>query len=634
MVVRVYTTAEEARAAKVEPLWTPSPVQAEALVRWEREILFGGARGGGKSSCGIVWLVSGNPATPTNERKPVDISYINHPNYRALVLRKNEKDLEDWVGKARELYSALGAKFTSRPATFVWPHPEFPDDPLGHPGATIIVGHLDTADAYEKYQGQEFSRILFEEITQVPREELYVLVLGSLRSPYPEMRKQAFLTANPGGSGHGWTRARFVKPPTHDGGIFPSKATITWDPRPAPRGTNLRKSGTTRVFIPALPSDNTVMMERDPLYVDRLIADLALTPSRQRAWVYGDWDAVAGSYFESFRSRWIEGEPKNAVHVIPAKSTAQPGWWHRWGGLDWGYVHDSAVHLACQHPDERVHIYKEMTVSRCSPTELGAQMAHWLMPDIDGLEDHAITIYASHDAFSQKTEDRTISEMIARGIEQILGPDSVYIPDLADLPSGPSFWARHELQKSAVVILRASQKLGVAAWQYMHSLMRWWPLVTPSISKIDMEYAMSVLKDTTQGLEKYNAYMREFQKVEETLPKLQIWDSCPKLIAAIPRAMCADPDKGRDPENIDPLHFDGRDALDSCGHLLLGHKRELQNREPFRTFFERRMAPVYARTDDGNALVWAARKAERDYEGSIEVPFTPHRAARRRPMVQ
>ena len=56
----------------------PGP-QTEALQRSEKEILYGGARGGGKSTAMTAWMVEPN--------------YIENPLYRGLVIRRNYTDL-------------------------------------------------------------------------------------------------------------------------------------------------------------------------------------------------------------------------------------------------------------------------------------------------------------------------------------------------------------------------------------------------------------------------------------------------------------------------------------------------------------------------------------------------------------
>jgi hypothetical protein len=64
--------------------WQAQPKQALALSSTAEEILYGGARGGGKTEAGQAFLL---------------YDYQN-PRYRALVIRKNADDLKDWLDRA------------------------------------------------------------------------------------------------------------------------------------------------------------------------------------------------------------------------------------------------------------------------------------------------------------------------------------------------------------------------------------------------------------------------------------------------------------------------------------------------------------------------------------------------------
>lgn len=577
-----------------KPLWIPNPKQAEALMRREFEVNFGGTRGSGKTAAGIIWLIIGNPDVPEDKRTPVDWSYINHPSYRALVLRKNQVDLADWVRKARDVYTRIGASFRERPAEFVWPNPANPSEP----GATIVIGHLADADAYEKYQGQEFQRILLEEATQIPSYDLYARVIASCRSVHPELRPQVFLTCNPGGPGHHWVKSRFVTPVGRDGKLIPPGRTIDWDPE---RG-DLVKLGATRIFIPALPGDNRAMVERDPLYVSRMAATLA--PHMRRAWIEGDWTSVGGEFFSEFRVKPLVGEPPEACHVVEPVELAP--WWPRWAACDWGYAHEAACYVACRHPSGKIHVCRELVAERLTPEEFGTEIAHMLRADLEAMDDPCILLYSPHDTFARRTEEKTIADQMASGIAAVYGPDSVVVNH-----EGRDFFEIRRFQKRARVVVQRVQKLNASGWQYVRSLLRWWPLVGEQRAAFDPAYALELFH--RYGVERYAEYVREMRRPPEALPKLQIWSSCARLIDAIPRMMCQDPERG-DPENMDPTHVRGRDSVDAWGYLCLAY-REQQSSEPFRAFFRRRMEPVLAlHGSDGNAVVWAARKAEADWK--------------------
>jgi hypothetical protein len=263
-----------------ENAWRPHPKQEEALKRVEFEILYGGARGGGKTDAGLVWLTD----------------YINNPRYRALVIRRNADDLSDWTDRAIRFYSGLGADIAYRPAIIKFPS-----------GAVIKTGHLKDEQAYTKYQGHEYHRILIEELTQIPDEKRYLQLIASCRSTVPTLKPQIFCTTNPGGIGHGWVKARFIDPSE------PNK------PFPDPI------SGRTRIYIPATIDDNPTLVDNDPSYVKQLDALKGTDVDLWKAWRMGDWNTFAGQFFKEFKI-----DQHVTKYYFPLKTNVIVG------GLDWG----------------------------------------------------------------------------------------------------------------------------------------------------------------------------------------------------------------------------------------------------------------------------------------------------------
>ncbi len=156
--------------------WTPHVgPQLEVLKRTEYEILFGGSRGGGKTDAGLAWLIRWNSI----------------PHYRALVIRRNSDDLRDWVDRAQIFYGTCGGRVVGNP-----PEIRFPS------GAKIRTGHLKDDNAYTKYMGHEYHKMLIEELTQIDSELNYLKLIASCRSTDPKLKPQIFSTTNPGGLGH------------------------------------------------------------------------------------------------------------------------------------------------------------------------------------------------------------------------------------------------------------------------------------------------------------------------------------------------------------------------------------------------------------------------------------------------
>ena len=238
--------------------WQPFPgKQTFALaVSGVRELNYGGARGGCKTTTGIAWLI-----------KP---PHINHPQFRALVLRRNAEDLSDWVDRASLMWAPLHARKTGKPAVF-----EFPS------GALVRTNHLKDKDAYTKYQGHEYQKILIEEFQQIPHELDYLHLIASCRTTLRGIPAEIFLTSNPGGVGHAWIKARF------DIGKEAQRQPCVAYPIP---GDEQR----LMMYIPATIDDNPRIMEIDPSYV----AFLESLPEPLRsAWRYGDWDIFSGQAF-------------------------------------------------------------------------------------------------------------------------------------------------------------------------------------------------------------------------------------------------------------------------------------------------------------------------------------------------
>lgn len=291
-----------------------------------------GSRGGGKTDAGIAWL----------------LDYTDNPNYRALVLRRNAEDLKDWVDRANQLYSQLTNKGTK-----VGNPPEFKFES----GAIIRTGHLKDDQAYTKYQGHEYHKILIEELTHIPDEKHYLRLLSSARSVIADLRPQVFLTTNPGGKGHMWVKERFVDP--------------------AQPGTTIWESGRSRVFIPATMDDNPTLMTNDPQYVANIEALKESDPETYRAWRFGDWEVFAGQVFREFKRR---------THVLPKPTIPAKSHTHvLWG--DWGYSQNSAYsfHAAAiirmQTDDgqkyNQIIVYKEWYGNETEPKLLARIIYNW-----------------------------------------------------------------------------------------------------------------------------------------------------------------------------------------------------------------------------------------------------------------
>lgn len=280
--------------------WAPHlGSQTEFLSRSEFEVLFGGSAGPGKTDC----LVAGIAAD------------IEHPRYRGLILRRTFPQLQEIIDRCWRLYPLLGGAF--RATEKRW---EFPS------GAIVDLGHMQhEADKYN-YQGKEYHRAGFDELTQFT-ETQYTYLLSRLRTTDPELQPQALSTTNPGGIGHYWVKERFVTITDHGKTYF--------DPR----------TGLSRVFIPATIEDNPTLYLNDPAYVARLEALPEIERMRLR---HGIWDAFEGQVFVELSQRLHGCED----FEIPPE-------WERFCVLDWGFAKPFSVGWYAMDYDGILYRYRE-----------------------------------------------------------------------------------------------------------------------------------------------------------------------------------------------------------------------------------------------------------------------------------
>lgn len=275
--------------------WKPQPKQELALASDADEILYGGARGGGKTDTGQAWLLYDKD----NER------------YRALVIRRNAEDLKDWSDRAGYMFKPTKAKLTGSPVEIAFPS-----------GAKIRTGHLKDENAFTKYQGHEYQKILLEELSHIPREKDYLKLIASCRSTVDGIKPQIFATTNPDDPGMEWIKERWDIPDEPDNDkVYTTYKEVTILNEKGEKEIKKRKL----VFIPAKIEDNPVLLTKDPNYIIFLESLKTADPNLYDAWRNGSWKGYGkeGSYYRDnliqaeLEGRIIEGlyDPLLPVHT-------------------------------------------------------------------------------------------------------------------------------------------------------------------------------------------------------------------------------------------------------------------------------------------------------------------------------
>jgi len=297
--------------------------QTEFLAADEKDVLYGGAAGGGKSYAMLI-----DP-----------LRYCHKKAHRALILRRSMPELRELIDKSRELYPQAfpGCKF--KEVEKVWNFPS---------GAKVEFGFLERdADVY-RYQGQAYSWIGFDEITHLPTEFGWNYLASRLRTTDPEIKTYLRCTANPGGIGATWVKKRYV-----DSGT--------------PNESRVGEDGLTRKFIPARLVDNPYLAN-DGVYEQML---MSLPPVQRKQLLEGNWDVNEGAAF-------VEFDPE--VHIVSPFQI--PITWERIKGIDYGYASESAcVWGAVDRSDGTLIIYRELYRKGLTGEDLGRIITEMEMQD-------------------------------------------------------------------------------------------------------------------------------------------------------------------------------------------------------------------------------------------------------------
>ena len=258
-----------------------SKKQMEFFRARKKYVIFGGARGGGKS-----WAV----------RWAAVMLCVKHPGLKVLIMRRTYPELlENHINPLKAaLYGA--ARYNSVEHEFRFPN-----------GSRIKFMFCGRDDDLMKIQGHEYDVIAIDEATQMTEDQIKQIaacVRGANDFP-----KRMYLTCNPGGPGHQYIK-RLKDRKFRDG-----------------------ENPEDYVFIQSLVTDNPELMKKNPDYIEQL---RALPPKRRAAWLYGDWDVFEGQFFEEFRDDPEHYLDKKYTHVI--EPFEPPAGWKIYRSFDWGYA--------------------------------------------------------------------------------------------------------------------------------------------------------------------------------------------------------------------------------------------------------------------------------------------------------
>jgi hypothetical protein len=242
-----------------KPKWTARQTLAfDALSRDDvKEVLYGGAKGGGKSVFGCLWCFE----RAIEIAKDCKIAPRKHPIPIGFMGRKRGVDftnttLETWKRFIPEAAYTIKGK----PAEIVL-----------FDRVKILTGGLDNSEIVNKFNSAEYAFYFIDQAEEVDREQI-----GELRATTrliingKKIPGKGLFTANPAPS---FLKDEFILNPTPD-----------------------------RVFIRALPTDNPYLGNE---YIEVLRDSFKHRPELLKAYLEGCWDQLGGSN-QVIKDSWVE----------------------------------------------------------------------------------------------------------------------------------------------------------------------------------------------------------------------------------------------------------------------------------------------------------------------------------------
>jgi len=325
-------------AGPTRVVWEPLPgSQTLALNCPANIIVFHGTRGPGKTDAQLMRF-----------RMRVGQGYGRF--WRGIIFDREYKNLDDLVSKSMRWFPLFddGARFVSSKSDYLWRWPT---------GEELLFRAIKRESDYWGYHGQEFPFIGWNELTKYPTDVLFDMLMSCNRSSFrpddypltidgdeykrtgivriiedyerhamqhllPEIPLECFITTNPYGAGHNWVKKRFITASAP--GRILRKIVNVFNPRTQQREDVVK----TQTHLFGSYRENKYL---SPEYIAEL--ETMSDPNKRRAWLFGDWDIVAGGMFDDV---WDSRQ-----HIV--RAFVLPSTWRLTRSFDWGSSHPFSV---------------------------------------------------------------------------------------------------------------------------------------------------------------------------------------------------------------------------------------------------------------------------------------------------
>ena len=216
--------------------------------------------------------------------------------WRGIIFRRTYKELKDLISKSLKWIPKIWPKARYNASEHIWTWPD---------GEQLLLSYFRVAKDYDTYHGHAYPFIGWEELTRWPDNKCYLPMFSCCRSTVPGIPAMVRSTTNAYGVGHNWVKARFRLP------IRGTRGPVIRD--------SYDRSGELepeRVVVRSTLVENQVLLSAQPDYLQK-VKVAARNQSEYEAWVFDNWDIVAGGMFDDVWDPQIHMVPNFPPELIP-----------------------------------------------------------------------------------------------------------------------------------------------------------------------------------------------------------------------------------------------------------------------------------------------------------------------------